>query len=148
MLESCRALYASSVEPKLGQPVGASEAEVTSLERRLGQRLPAAYREYLTWMGRDVHGIFRGSNWFISDLESNKDTLRGLLEEIGSHYVVAPTHLVFFAHQGYMAAWFDFTQGEADPECWYIDDGMKEPAIKGKFTRVLFADLEGLSSCL
>jgi len=148
MLTAAKALHARSVAPKLGGPVGASEAEIAKLEGRLGFSLPTTYREYLGWMGRDFEGIFRGSNWFISDLESNKEVLKGLLEEVGSRYEVTPSNLVFFTHQGYMAAWFDSAKNEADPECWYINDGMQAPAISGKFTEVLLADLTGLSSCL
>jgi hypothetical protein len=148
MFSAAKALHAESVAPILGQPIGATEEEIAALEGRIGLKLPDVYRQYLLWMGRDFNGIFRGSNWFISDLESNREVLVGLLEEVGSQYEVTASHTVFFTHQGYMAAWFDAAGSEADPECWFINDGMREPSVSGKFTEVLLADLKGLSSCL
>ncbi|MDN3576281.1 SMI1/KNR4 family protein [Chitinimonas viridis] len=148
MLSDAKALHADLVAPLLGSPVGASEEDVGALESRIGLKLPDTYRQYLVWMGRDVNGIFRGSNWFISDIESNREVLKDLLEEIGSQYELAPSHLVFFTHQGYMAAWFDASGNEVDPKCWFIHDGMQEPGMSGNFTEVLLADLKGLASCL
>jgi hypothetical protein len=148
MLAMAKALHAESVAPILGQPIGASEEDIAALESRIGLRLPEAYRQYLLWMGRDFNGIFRGSNWFIFDLESNREVLSGLLEEVGSQYPMATSHIVFFTHQGYMAAWFDTAGSQADPECWFVNDGMHDPSVSGKFTEVLLADLKGLSSCL
>jgi hypothetical protein len=148
MLSAAKTLHAELVAPALGPAVGASTEEVDKLERHLGFALPAAYREYLLWMGRDFNGIFRGSNWFVSDLESNRDVLKGLLDEVGSRYEVLSSHVVFFTHQGYMAAWFDAAANVPDPKCWFINDGMQEPEESGSFTEVLLADLRGLSSCL
>lgn len=148
MLSAAKNLHAELVAPVLGQPVGASNEEVEKLMRHLGFALPSAYREYLLWMGRDFNGIFRGSNWFVSDLESNREVLMDLLEELGSRYEVLSSHVVFFTHQGYMAAWFDAAEDEHDPQCWFINDGMQQPEEAGKFTEVLLADLKGLPSCL
>ena len=148
MLNDAKALHADLVAPVFGSPVGASKEEVAALESQIGLKLPEAYRQYLVWMGRDFNGIFRGSNWFISDIESNREVLRGLLEEIGSSYELAPSHIVFFTHQGDMAAWFDAMGNEANPKCWFINDGMQEPCMSGNFTEVLLADLKGLASCL
>lgn len=148
MLGDAKRLHAELIAPILGEPVGATAAEVAALENSIGFPLPNAYREYLLWMGKDFNGIFRGSNWFISDLESNKEVLKDLLEEVDSKYKVIPSHFVFFTHQGYMAAWFDASMSEANPKCWFINDGMQEPKDSGSFTEVLIADLRGLSSCL
>jgi hypothetical protein len=148
MLEAAKAIHAEKIAPILGQAVGAPEDDVVALESRIGQKLPSAYREYLIWMGRDFNGIFRGSNWFVTDVEPNRQVLKDLLEEIGSTYELAPSHVVFFTHQGYMAAWFDAAGDLQDPECFFINDGMQEPGESGRFTEVLLADLKGLASCL
>ena len=148
MLSAAKNLHAELVAPVLGDAVGTSLEEIAQLERRLGVMLPAAYREYLLWMGQDFNGIFRGSNWFASDLEANREVLKGLLEELGSRYEVISSHVVFFTHQRYMAAWFDAAENESDPKCLFINDGMQEPELSGTFTEVLLADLKGLSSCL
>jgi len=148
MLGAAKSLHAQLLAPVLGEAVGASIDEVAKLEGRLGFALPRAYREYLLWMGRDFNGIFRGSNWFVSDVESNSEVLKGLLEESGSRYEVLSSHVVFFTHQGYMATWFDAAENEPDPKCLFINDGMQQPEASGTFTEVLLADLKGLSSCL
>ena len=148
MLSAAKNLHAELVAPVLGEAVGASIEEIAQLERRLEVTLPAAYREYLLWMGRDFNGIFRGSNWFASDLEPNREVLKALLEESGSRYEALSSHVVFFTHQGYMAAWFDAAENESDPKCLFINDAMQEPEVSGTFSEVLLADLRGLSSCL
>ena len=128
-IESAKQFHASHVAPKLGAPVGATPDDVEALERRLGLPLPQSYKDYLLWMGRDYKGIFRGSAWFIDSIYSNKETLRSLLEEAGSRYVLKESHLVFFTHQGYMAAWFDSESSEQDPDCWFMNDSMTEATV-------------------
>ncbi len=97
------------------------------------------------WMGRDYKGIFRGSAWFIDSIYSNKETLRSLLEEAGSRYVLKESHLVSFTHQGYMAAWFDSESSEQDSDCWFMNHSMTEPNETGLFSEALLKDLSGLA---
>lgn len=145
-IAAAKKFHTGHVAARIGPPVGARLEEVDALEEKIGFPLPYEYRQYLIWMGRDHHGIFRGSAWFIDSIFSNKETLRGLLEEAGSPYVVKESHVVFFAHQGYMAAWFDAEQAEHDPECWFMDDGMAGPREAGVFSSLLLKDLQGLAA--
>lgn len=147
-IESAKLFHASHVAPIKGEPFGATPEEVDALERRLGLPIPHDYKEFLLWMGRDYHGIFCGSAWFIDTIFANKETLRDLLEEVGSRYVLKESHLVFFTHQGYMATWFDLETSEQDPECWFINDSMTEPVKTGFFSAELLKDLAGLAPLL
>jgi len=122
--------------------------EIAALEQALSFGLPQAYKDYLLWMGKDHHGIFRGSGWFIGDLTGNRAVLSGLLEEVGSTCRLKPTEVVFFSHQGYMAAWFSAQTADPDPHCFYIDDGTQEPRATNTFSQVLLDDIRGLASAL
>lgn len=147
-IESAKQFHALHIEPRIGAPIGASEAEVEALERKLGFPLPQAYRDYLLWMGRDCDGIFRGSAWFIDCVFSNQGMLRDLLEEEGVQYQTKNSHVVFFSHQGYMAAWFDAETAVPDPECWFMTDGLSEPRPTGRFSEFLLNDMNGLAGVL
>lgn len=144
-IEIAKQLHAEHVTPKLGSPVGAKPEDVEALERRLGFCLPQDYRDFLLWMGCDYEGIFRGSAWFIDCVFANKEVLRGLLQEAGSRYVLKDSHLVFFTHQGYMAAWFDTESSDRNPECWFMNDSMTEPHVTGLFSYALLKDIESLA---
>ena len=74
------ALY-RDVRFPLAEPVGASNAEVDALEARLGCQLPAAYREYLLWMGNDRSGVMAGTECFLADVDDNELGLSELLAE-------------------------------------------------------------------
>jgi len=50
--------------PHYNQPQPCTEEEVRALEEKLGQSLPAAYREFLLWMG---HGA-KGGSWMVANL--------------------------------------------------------------------------------
>lgn len=145
LIAEARRIHAELVEPVIGRPLGLGETVLAALERRLGLRLPAAYREYLAWMGLDVDGVFRGCRWFAADVFANKNVLRELLVEQGSAFELVDTHVVFFTHQGYMAAWFDAASTQVDPDCWFFSDSLTEPRPEGRFSQVLTRDLEGLA---
>lgn len=142
-------LHRTRIEPALGRPRGAPEAEILALERRLDARFPAAYREYLRWMGNDCHGALQGSDCFIRDVETNAGGLRELLLENGvAHPSCRP--IVFFMHQGYIAYWFDATDPSEDPEVSCFHENGELPAILtvGTFSEWLFEELLGTSMCL
>nr|WP_297525176.1 SMI1/KNR4 family protein [uncultured Roseateles sp.] len=145
-IESARRLVSEHLKESGRLPLGATSSEIDALEHKLNLRFPQAYREFLGWMGRDSKGPLQGSAWFIDCLLANRETLRVLLEEVGSNYVLKETDVVFFAHQGYMAAWFDAATHAPDPSCWFIDDGLVEPRPAGAFSQVLLDDLKGLTS--
>jgi len=140
-IELAKQFHAAHVEPLIGTPVGASEAEVRKLERELQLRLPQSYRDYLLWMGKDQNGILRGSDWFIYSVSSNKEVLVDMLEEDGIEYSVKQSHVVFFSHQGYMPAWFDADSASEDPPCWILNGDPTAVRPTGNFSTALLDEI-------
>lgn len=146
--------HADIIEPYSGRPVGCTREEVDALERKIGYPLPEAYREYLYWMGNDRRGIFRGCDWFLGDALPNTADLPGLLAYNRIEFPLPSHYLVFFSHQGYMAAWFALPKASENPPCYFFTEGgprgpdgkAKPPTIAGTFTDVLFEDMKGMAS--
>lgn len=149
-LKEIKQFHAKHVEPYKGKPVGCSQEEINALEKHFGYRLPEAYRQYLEWMGRDFSGIFVGSDWFITDVLDNTELLPQLLKENNIDYQLPEHYLVFFSHQGYMAAWFELPKEEDDPMTYFFSEGneVRPPSADRKFTDALFTDMQGLASVL
>lgn len=148
-IERAVELHRTKIEPIRGRPRGAPEAEILALESRLGIRCPAAYRQYLLWMGNDSAGALQGSNCFIRDVEPNGAGLRELLRENGvAHPSCRP--IVFFMHQGYIAYWFDAEDSSEDPEVYCFHESAESRAIvdAGTFSEWLFEELHGIYMCL
>ena len=139
-----REFHYKSIEPLLGAARGCSESEVDELEKKLGFTLPAAYREYLLWMGKDYDGIFQGSDCFIDNVMDNNSWMPELLAENRITLDLPVNYLTFFMHQGYVAAWFAIP-AEADPQCWYFGEGDTEvPVLRGSFSSVIFTEIQSL----
>lgn len=147
-IDDARAFYDVHLRPRHGTPHGCSFQEIDDLEAKVGHRLPAAYREYLRWMGNDHDGVFRGSDWFSSDVEENTTYVRTLLEENGIDWRPPGPILSFFCHQGYMIAWFDLPAADDDPPCHLFSEGraMTAPSRAGRFSEFLLAELEGMAA--
>ncbi len=96
-LSEARRLYEEAMEPYKGSTVGATEAEIATLEQEIGFALPDAYRQYLLWMGQDCHGIFAGSEWFLQDGYHDNELLRRLVTELeGLNLEIYPMPKHFF----------------------------------------------------
>ena len=73
--------YDRAIHRRFGNPLGADEAEVSGLEEALGVSLPREYKRFLSWMGSDSKGIFRGTDLFVTDIVENTNYLPEFLEE-------------------------------------------------------------------
>ena len=85
-LDRAKALFKQlkTAEPNEVQPC--TDAEVIHLEQQIGQPLPAAYREFLLWMGHGAGRFFVGADYFypyIKNIEHYRESARELLEENG-----------------------------------------------------------------
>ncbi|HHH27592.1 MAG TPA: SMI1/KNR4 family protein [Polyangiaceae bacterium] len=69
-IDKAKAYYQAHLKSRYGTPRGCSTEEVDALEKQVGHPLPAAYREFLLWMGKDKEGVFRGSDWFVNTLRA------------------------------------------------------------------------------
>ena len=149
-LHEIKEFHSLNIEPYKGKAVGCSENEIKEIEVKIGYSLPDAYRQYLLWMGKDYKGIFIGCDWFISDIIDNTELLAELLIENQVNYKLAKHYLVFFSHQGYMAAWFDLPKESENPTVYFFTENRESVAvtIEEKFTDFLFNDMKGMASFL
>lgn len=69
----------ADAEPPI-RVVGCSEGEIEALEAQLGLTLPAAYREFLCWMGREGGPILRDLSCFYEYLPGIQIRARAKLE--------------------------------------------------------------------
>ncbi len=145
-LQKAREIYRASLQGDFGPPRGCTPVQISNLETRLGRPLPAAYREYLAWMGNDQNGALRGSNWFWDDVEPNTGYLPDLLNENGIQSTECAQPICFFMHQGYIACWFDLGTPDADPPCYFFSEADKTCGIEQieSFSEFLAGHLRGL----
>jgi SMI1 / KNR4 family (SUKH-1) len=141
---SAKALYAKKLQDRYGKPVGCNQEEIANLERDLGFFIPAAYKDFLLWMGNDKNGFFRGSEIFCSDVVENRQTLYELLEHNQISLSLPSKLLVFFSHQGYMAAWFDAGLDNPDPPTsFFAESDSGELITYEKFSDFLTVEFGG-----
>lgn len=86
---------------------GCSPAEVASVEADYGQPLPPSYRVFLETMGRDVGGLFGGSDIGYPDMIGLRQQAEALLSDNGTTLSLPDDALVLMMHQGYI---FQFIQ--------------------------------------
>ena len=122
-IDPSRALYDAHLRQHFGSVQGCSSSTIARLEGEFGCPLPAAYRDFLGWMGEHRNGPFRGSDCFPPHLASNNRRLPELLAENHIEFPLPTQFLVFFAHQGYIAAWFALPAQSDDPPVWMFNEG-------------------------
>ncbi len=142
--------YEEFVRPYKGKPRGCRESEIEDLENRFGFELPLAYKEYLRFMGKDYAGIFVGSEYFIDDAVENTKYLPELLAENEIDFALPQNYLVFFSHQGYVAAWFELPKESENPSVWLFAESSETepPKIVGTFTEFVLNDMKGLAEII
>jgi len=145
LISGAQDVYAQHLEKEFGSPKGSNEKRIEACEKMLGYRFPKSYREYLTWMGDDKGGIFRGSEWFLDDVMSNTRLLPELLHDNNVTFEHEGTAVCFFSHQGYMAAWFYLPAKKDDPECYFFSEVMSPARVEstGTFSEFLVEELMG-----
>lgn len=149
-LAEVREFHRLHVEPYKGRPKGCRDYEIRALEASFGFELPLAYKQYLSWMGKDYNGIFVGCDWFITSVEANTALVPELLEENHISFQLPQHYLCFFSQQGYIAAWFELPKANDDPPSWFYHETskMERPTVEGTFTKVLLKDMRGLAAHL
>lgn len=149
ILAELKAFHRAEIEPLCGMARGCNEPEIVQLERDLGEALPAAYREYLLWMGHDNKGPFVGTNAFVDDVLKNNAWLPGLLAENNIAFELPKRYVTFYMHQGYVAGWFHLPTPEPDPLCWLFSEGQTQtPEFRGSFSSFILAEMQSLLPAL
>lgn len=102
--------------------LGCIPEEVARVEAVHGQPLPWDLRVFLETMGRDVGGLFVGSDIGYPDLLEMRSYAHDLLVENECRHSLPDDALVFMMHQGYMM-WFVRAD---DPRVFGWSEGQKE----------------------
>lgn len=141
-LLECRNFYNKYLLSEFGQPEGSQEEKISFFEGKYMLRLPKAYRQYLLWMGNDIAGVFRGSEWFLKDLVDNNQFLPEFLDENKVPYNKKKNPICFFSHQGYMAAWFYLNESD-NPDCYFYSEVNSNSIaeLDGRFSDFLLKEL-------
>jgi hypothetical protein len=149
-ISEIRKFHRDHVMPYRGLPIGCTENEVSSLESAVGYELPIAYKQFLLWMGKDYHGVFQGTDWFIDSVISNTKDVPNLLRFNKVEFQLPEHFLAFFGHQGYMYAWFELPKTDDNPCVWNFSEGETYDSVReeGHFTDFLFKDMQGLAASL
>jgi hypothetical protein len=149
-LAELRQFHQHAIQPFRGVPVGCTPAALRQIEHTIAHPLPVAYRQFLAWMGEDYAGIFQGTNCFVSDIHTNTAALPELLAENGITLSLPESYLVFYLHQGYVAAWFTLPAESDNPSVWFFTEGadQSDPINVGTLTDFLLDDMRGLAPLL
>jgi hypothetical protein len=146
-------LYAARVAQYLGEPEGAHDDEIDELETKVGFALPAAYREFLGWMGRDDrrglrNALFSHDRVFIDDVARNEEIIDDLLRHEGVRALAAPRMLVWWVHEVYDSHHFVLPAESDDPICLRYIEGETSPRNVGKFSICLANIIESYAGVL
>jgi hypothetical protein len=105
---------------------GCSQKEIEQLEKHIGAKLPQNYKEFLALMGHDA-GIFRnGTDYLYKDLFNLTEDTKEILMD--GPFKLPDDAFVFSSHQGYIFAYFRFSDGDDPPI--YIYKEMEPSPIK------------------
>lgn len=114
-LAAVKELHAKARELFPRPPLGCTPAAVAALEAALTFELPAAYRAFLLWIGRDDGGAFGTKKCALHDLDSNAVSLEDLIEANDLEYVLPGAYVAFLGEEGRQHAWFRLPAEAEDP---------------------------------
>lgn len=139
------------LRPQLAQePQGCTPLEIDHVEQKLDVRLPAAYRQFLEWMGHGSGGALGEARCLTAELELYRIMARDLLVENSLGHELSEHALVFLADERRGYAWFDLPAASEDPpvKCCLLDqvaDPIQIDLIAGPPRIVAYPSL---STCL
>lgn len=107
---------------------GCSTQEIQELETACQLKLPAAYRQFLLYFGRDAGAYMIGSDFTYGWLMTMKDGANELLAENGLAALPEDT-FVFWMHQGYQFCFFHCNDAIDNPPVYYYNECSDEPGI-------------------
>jgi hypothetical protein len=152
-IRRARELHTARVVQYLGEPEGASDDEINELEAKVGFTLPAAYREFLGWMGRDNrrgwrNALFSHDRVFIDDVPGNAEIIDDLLRHEGVRELAASHMLVWWVHEVYDSYHFPLPAESDDPICFRYIEGETSLRNVGKFSVCLAEMIESYAGVL
>src|SRR5262245_58468752 len=151
-LHRAHELYASLVLQYRGEPAGATDSEIDELQLKVGFALPAAYREFLRWMGhenrRGRDALFSHDRVSIDHVIENEEIIDELLRHQGHRHLAPPRMLVWLVHEVYASVHFPLPAESDDPICYSYFEGNDFLKPVGKFSTFLAETIEGFGSSL
>jgi hypothetical protein len=130
---------------------GFTEEEVLHLEQELGQALPAAYKEFLLWMGHGAKGFMVGDLMYFPRIPGYAEApwdltkeAHKLLDESAFPEPLPVDAFVFSMHEGYQFWFFRFTEGD-DPPVYGFGDGQTKDhfdVIDGTFSEFMLRTVD------
>jgi hypothetical protein len=102
--------------------LGCTPEEVARVEADYGQPLPHSFRIFLETMGRDVGGLFGGSDIGFPDMLGMRQDVENLLVENECRHALPDDALVFMMHQGYILY---FVRSD-DPQVFGWSEGLDD----------------------
>lgn len=111
-----------------------SEADVVLLEQQFSARLPLAYREFLTWMGRGGEDIFwTGFTWTFGSLRDINVWAHELVQISDTKLRLPKDAFVFFWDGGAIFYFFKLKDGD-DPPVYFFMESNLEANLRQGFT--------------
>lgn len=101
--------------------LGCTTDEVKRLEQQLKISFPAAYQEFLLWMGHGAGQFLQGSDCFYKHLPHLQNWAIELLQENNFPEPLPEDAFVFFMHQGYQFSFFRLSEGDNPPIYSYCE---------------------------
>ncbi len=127
-----------------------TDEEVAVLEQQIGQPLPAAYREFLLWIGHGAGIFLQGSDAFYQHLNHLRQSAQDLLLENNITATLPEDVFVFYMHQGYQFMFFRLSEGD-DPPVYYFGEGEGQDTftlLYPHYSKFLDTEIEGHAASL
>ena len=108
--------------PELIHPdewIPCSDAEIGLLESALGLPIPAAFKEFLAWIGKGAGDFMMGSDFYYECMFGLREDAQELLDENNFPKPLPNDAIVFFMHQGYQFAFIKVSDGNHSPVYYY-----------------------------
>lgn len=121
---------------------GCSSAEIEEIASGQNVALPAAYRAFLSMIGRGCGDFLVGSDCFYPAVLNVRDYAMDLLREGGVEAGLPDDAFVFLCHQGYEFLFFKTADHAEDPAVYFYAEGMAAPEHRwSAFSEFLSATL-------
>ena len=102
--------------------VPSSEAEIKAMEKTLNLSFPAAYQEFLLWMGKDVPSFMDCYVFALRTLPRNREDALELMEENESTELLPADAIVFaWFNQGQGFGFIRASEGGNPPVSFYVE---------------------------
>ncbi len=127
-------MYLQTIREKfmsLNYPITPCTADdIMELEGRVGFSLPAAYKEFLTWMGRRSGGFMIGTDFGYTELLGANEAAIELLNESQSMETLPEDAIIILFHQGYTFDFIRATEGDDPPVYSYSETKNEDRFVK------------------